>query len=127
MLIGTSIDELIRHHPTLKNAVLEALKSTLSKIENMGNAYEIPVDLKSWYRLVPPSVKSENAVAANDEDVAMGDVTSNITPVRPSNEESAGSSMASKDKSAPPHDNHVVTFIDILGRVSVSQTELELC
>lgn len=55
VLIGTTVDELIRHHPMLKTSVFEAIKSTLSKIEDLGNAYVVQENVKQWYKLLAPS------------------------------------------------------------------------
>lgn len=117
VLIGTSIDELIRHHPVVKTAVLDAIKSTLSKIEDMGNAYEVPADMITWYQLVAPSNKSGDGITAGDEDVAMGDATPSTATLRTATSEATATTLGAKDKNSPPHDNNVVMFIDILGRV----------
>src|ERR1700733_7353622 len=69
VLIGTALDELIRHHPSLRTAVFDALKATIAKIEELGTAHEVPGDLLHWYRLVPVSVP-----LADDGDVPMEDV-----------------------------------------------------
>ena len=49
--IGGSVDELIRHHPLLKNVVFKPLLSTLSKLEDLGNTCSMPGDIASWYTL----------------------------------------------------------------------------
>ncbi|KAJ7742399.1 hypothetical protein B0H14DRAFT_2637660 [Mycena olivaceomarginata] len=43
VLIGTTIDELVRHHPSLKAPVFDALKATLSKIEVLGLQVNVPL------------------------------------------------------------------------------------
>lgn len=117
VLVGTAIDELIRHHPSLKTSVFESLKSTLSKIEELGEAYIIPQDLWHWYRLSPVSLSSVN------EDVYMEEVGTAghaqmpaVDAEQPDAKNSASSST--DDQSLKVHDNNVVTYIDVLGRVS---------
>lgn len=115
VLIGTTIDELVRHHPSLKDAVFEALKATLSKIEVLGNAYVVPPELQQWYKLVG----AVPAAAAPDTDVAMEDVPADAPS--PSETVMRDDSSPSGIEDPPPkaHDNNVVSFIDILLRVSV--------
>ncbi|CAK5281578.1 unnamed protein product, partial [Mycena citricolor] len=103
VLIGTTIDELIRHHPFLKEAVFDALQSTLQKIEVLGDAYEAPADIRQWYKLVAADSKPP-------VDVAMEDV-----PI-PAPGESVPDDDASDEPSAKSHDNNIVSFIDIILR-----------
>ncbi|KAJ7218040.1 hypothetical protein GGX14DRAFT_495423 [Mycena pura] len=113
VLIGTTIDELIRHHPSLKDPVFEALKATLSKIEVLGNAYVVPPELQQWYKLVG-AVSTTASVP--EVDVSMEDVPSDAP---------SPSETVIRDDSNPPnaedppfkaHDNNIVSFIDILLR-----------
>jgi len=68
VLIGTAMDELIRDHPALKERVFKALRATLGKIEDLGAMWEVPVDVREWYELVP--ISSEES-ECEDEDVVM--------------------------------------------------------
>lgn len=119
VLIGTALDELIRHHPSLRTAVFDALKTTIAKIEELGTAYEVPGDLLHWYRLVPVSVP-----LADDGDVPMEDVD-NVAAASSSRSDATaqGEGTQADDDDADEvmtknHDNHIVSFIDVLGRVS---------
>jgi E3 ubiquitin-protein ligase HUWE1 len=118
VLIGTAIDELIRHHPTLKTVVFESLRSTLSKIEILGNAYTVPENLKKWYKLTaspPPSTE----VASDEEAPMEGVVAPSIVPP-PIAEPSTSRDVDMDDEedlSTKSHDNTIVSFIDIMGRV----------
>jgi E3 ubiquitin-protein ligase HUWE1 len=118
VLIGTALDELIRHHPSLRTAVFDALKATITKIEELGSAYEAPGNLMHWYRLVPGSVS-----ATFDGDVAMEDVES-VPAASRSDAAVQGEDMQADvpddddDVATKNHDNHIVSFIDVLGRVS---------
>ncbi|KAI3618920.1 ubiquitin-protein ligase [Moniliophthora roreri] len=114
VLIGTAIDELIRHHPMLKTPVFDALKSTMSKIEDLGNAYVPPEDIRHWYQLVPIAETSEETKFM--EGIESTDMNVESTAATP---EADTQGTSSKDREeAPPklHDNNVVSFIDILGR-----------
>jgi E3 ubiquitin-protein ligase HUWE1 len=116
VLIGTTIDELIRHHPTLKAAVFDALKSTLSKVEELGNAFEPDAESRQWYMLTPVMES-----ASGSEDAPMEDIQDSVfVPTEPSEalRNDGTSSSSGDDPSARPHDNTIVSFIDVLGRVS---------
>lgn len=121
VLIGTALDELIRHHPSLRTAVFDALKATITKIEELGSAYEVPGDLLHWYRLVPGSASTafygdaamegvESVAAASRSAAAVQgeDMQADVPDVDDEADE-----FAMKN-----HDNHIVSFIDVLGRVS---------
>ena len=107
--VGGSIDELIRHHPLLKNVVFKSLLSTLSKLEDLGNAYSAPSDIASWYTL--------SLSNSSNTDVPMEDV-------QPSAEVPADSSSAKEEPGdeaqTKAHDNLIVNFIDVFGRVRIN-------
>lgn len=111
VLMGTTIDELIRHHPQLKAAVFESIRVTLSKIEDLGNAFEAPEDIKQWYKLVPTPTP--------EEDITMEDMQA--TGEAPQSR-SADAATSSEEPATKAHDNHIVSFIDVLGRVSYDIT-----
>ena len=121
VIIGTAVDELVRHHPSLKHAVFEAIKSTLTQLENIGMTYTPPADIKQWYQLVPLS--TEHPLA---EDVTMQDVMPALTEVEEvaattGLEDAAGSQSGSDqdEHEGKGHDNIIVSYIDVLGRVSI--------
>ena len=68
VLIGTAMDELIRDHPVLKEWVFKALRATLGKIKDLRVTWEVPVDVREWYELVP--ISSEE-LECEDKDVVM--------------------------------------------------------
>ena len=117
VLVGTAIDELIRHHPLLKATVFDALKSTIVKIETLGQTYEVPRESRQWYFLVP-AITSTNPM---DSDVAMEDVEvpPSISSGLTGGEEDAGLHDNEDDsRNSKQQDNTIVSFIDVLGRVS---------
>lgn len=120
-MIGTAIDELIRHHPLLKDSVFESMKSTLGKIEDLGNAYDASEDVQQWYKLVPVPHSSA------DEDVVMEAASSGDILGTGSSSGQEYSESTKNDSLQPPgveepaqksHENLVVSFIDVFGRVS---------
>jgi E3 ubiquitin-protein ligase HUWE1 len=120
VLIGTAIDELIRHHPTLKAPVFEALKSTLSRIEELGKAYVVPSDILHWYRLtpIPASSESDAAMDVDEEEEAPESKETSETPAPiVGTEEEQTTEEENPSKS---HDNIIVSYFDVLGRVSHS-------
>lgn len=116
VIIGTAVDELIRHHPSLKVQVFDALKSTLSRIEDLGASYSPPADIKHWYQLVPIST------LPSDDDVTMQDDAAMESPgpaeVPQVAVEDIDDDSEDDDQNGKSHDNIVVSYIDIVGRVS---------
>lgn len=123
VLIGSAVDELIRHHPSLKPAVFEAIKSTLSKIEDLGNTFTPPESTESWYGLVRTMASTVQAPA--DEDVLMR--SSDTAPSDEAASESTGRANALTasltddflDESATgrSHENIIVSYLDVICRV----------
>jgi E3 ubiquitin-protein ligase HUWE1 len=115
-LIGATIDELIRHHPLLRIAVFDSIKSTLSKIEELGDAYVPPVDIQHWYKLIPvPADGADGGTPMEGIETEGIDILT-----LPDHEISASKLEYSADEGAPKtHDNNVVSYIDVLCRVSI--------
>ena len=120
VIIGTAVDELIRHHPSLKLQVFDALKSTLSRIEDLGASYSPPADIKRWYQLVPVSTSLDDDVTmqedAGTEDAGTESPVSIEVPQVAV--EDIDDDNEDDDPNAKSHDNIVVSYIDIVGRVS---------
>lgn len=116
VVIGTSVDELIRHHPFLKVPVFEALKTTMTKIEELGHAYIPPEDIRHWYQLTVTSTSPE------ESDKMEGVESTAEGPERTSSPTSPTSLAALLDPRSEEamklHENNIISFIDILGRVS---------
>lgn len=116
VIIGTAMDELIRHHPSLKKPVFEALNSTLGRIEELANAFTVPADLMHWYHL-------RSASPPVDVEVSM-DVDEQEVPAPGESSDAAGGNDEDDDEkeddepSFNNHDNQIVSYIDVLGRVS---------
>lgn len=119
--IGGAIDELVRHHPSLKDVVFESIMGTLQKIEDLGNAFQIPKDQEHLYKLVSPASSQASTAPAQDPTpssstwlAAEGGSTvpsGVVTPAAPEPEEQEA---AKGDRG----DNAIASHIDILCRVS---------
>ena len=120
VLIGTAVEELIRHHPTLKNAVMEAITLTMGKIEELGNAFEPPEEHKQWYML--QTVAQEVASAPVDADVEMPAASSSESTGAPlpgpTNE-----GFQSPEEVSKSHENMVVSYLDVFGKVRTINAE----
>ncbi|KAL0569802.1 E3 ubiquitin-protein ligase tom1 [Marasmius crinis-equi] len=111
VLIGTAMDELIRHHPMLKTPVFDALKTTMDKIEELGNAYEPPEEIRHWYQLVPHTESVDDSKPMEGVET-IGSSDNVATP----DGEPSSSSSGKDEPTTKPHDNNIVSFIDIVGR-----------
>ncbi|EAU91398.2 Huwe1 protein [Coprinopsis cinerea okayama7 len=109
VLIGTAIDELIRHHPSLKAPVFSALKSALSRIEELGLEYVVPSNLTQWYQLRPvPSESASTGDAAMDIDEP--------TETKESSPEATEDDTVAEDENSKSHDSIIVSYLDVIGR-----------
>lgn len=117
VLIGTSIEELIRHHPSLKDRVFEAIKSIMSRIEDLGNQWVCPDDLKQWYMLQPAPSTSEQTTAEETDVVMEG--TDGAETSAPDAGTSAEPASSPLEELVPPksHDNIITSFIDVFCKV----------
>ena len=122
VLIGTSIDELIRHHPFLKTAVFEGVRSILGQIEDLGKVFTVPEDIRHFYQLIPDQEAPQPA--QNEVDITMDvDQSTPTAHVISSEDPGAQSEEPEKEggsqKNPESHDNQIVAFIDVIGRVPV--------
>ena len=116
VLIGTSIEELIRHHPSLKEKVFIAIKVTMAKIEDFGNAYVPPDDIKHLYRLQPTTLPSPTAAPSEAEAPMEIDTSAGATST-PIQLPSTEPSPPRDDLYGRPHDNIIISYIDVFGKV----------
>ncbi|TBU55065.1 hypothetical protein BD310DRAFT_1041405 [Dichomitus squalens] len=121
VLIGTSVEELIRHHPTLKEKVFVAIKSTMARIEELGTSYSVPDDIKHWYRLQPQNPAPAPAGAeSTGENVAME--VDHSTPATeqatlPASLPPSGEQPSHRDDFwGRSHDNLIISYIDVFGK-----------
>lgn len=118
LLIGNAIDELVRHHPSLKTPMFEAVKSVLAKIEEMGNAFVVPEDKKEWYELLPVQASqpcTEVVMEDTEPGPGPGPLPDSLLREDPLKDDSA----------QREHDNNVVMFIDVICRVSLEMLSVK--
>ncbi|KAI8975845.1 hypothetical protein BD414DRAFT_580582 [Trametes punicea] len=117
VLIGTSIEELIRHHPSLKEKVFVAIKSTMAKIEVLGKSYVPPDDIKHLYRLQPTATAPTATPSGQSEAVMEVDAgaTSDQAP-RSEGQTSGEASSPRDDLFGRPQDNIIISYIDVFGK-----------
>ncbi|OBZ67028.1 E3 ubiquitin-protein ligase ptr1 [Grifola frondosa] len=116
VIIGTSMEELIRHHPSLKDSVFAAIKATMGQIEELGSSFVIPDDLKHWYKLIPPTPTPSSLPAAGE---TVADVVMEPSEREVSDQDSGAESNSDipRDSSAArSHDNSIISFIDVFGK-----------
>ena len=129
-LLGNAFDELIRHHPNLKDAVFEAVAATLVKIEEFGSTYTDPNGLASPFKLqlVPHMLRpSDHSDLLQHQAMEYGQPRP-PTPIPMQTEEDEAlrtpASEAEAVDSVPRAsvdvtENLVVLFVDVLGRVRI--------
>lgn len=121
VLIGTAIEELIRHHPALKERVVDGIKMTLAKIEELGKAYEPSEDLKPYYQLSPVQTPVGPATGEQgDVDMDRGASSqspTSVTLVRPPEVDGEVGVEPTDDLSPKSHDNSIVSYMDVLCKV----------
>ncbi|KIJ61312.1 hypothetical protein HYDPIDRAFT_31398 [Hydnomerulius pinastri MD-312] len=116
VLIGTSIDELIRHHPSLKEGVFEAVKATLGKIEEMGGQWEVEEDKKEWYGLLGVKPAGEELGTTGGESAPMEGVEEEPKDNEGVTGSASGETGAEDLATTREHDNNIVMFIDVICR-----------
>ena len=123
VLIGSAVDELIRHHPSLKSAVFEAITSTLSKIEDLGSTFTPSESNESWYKLVRTTAPTASVLA--DEDVLMR--SSDAAPTDEATSESTSrpnalvvsltDDLLEENATGRSHENIIISYLDVICRV----------
>jgi E3 ubiquitin-protein ligase HUWE1 len=105
-LIGAAFDELIRHHPSLKDAIMTATLGALVDIRVKGAAFRSEDD---GYNLrVVPSVPSVQADSSSST-IAIDVPTPAAAPL-------VVNTLA--EKVEEPKENEVLACLDVIGRVS---------
>lgn len=140
--VGASIDELVRHHPSLKAPVFEAIEETLQRVEDLGNAFTISAaDAVSYQLLLVPSPEAKDGedhpmevvepfvpqAPAGPTDVSQVELVANIqanTNILASANDGA---LPSDEADFQPSDgskNLILSYIHVIGRVSRSPPTL---
>lgn len=119
--IGGAVDELVRHHPTLKDVVFESIIGTLQTIEDLGDNFPIPKDQESLYRMIgttpsqtsatiiqDPMPSSSTWLGVGQESAVASGI---VTPAAPELDEQEAAKVERGD-------NAIASHIDIVCRVS---------
>lgn len=110
-MIGAAIDELIRHHPSLKDSVLAAAMESLEAIREMGKNFVPPTD--EGYNLVKEVVKTSTTAISGDVEMKDEAIPSVSSPSLTTDEV-----KPDEPKVEEQIENLVLTCIDVMGRVS---------
>ncbi|KAF7724152.1 hypothetical protein EC973_001277 [Apophysomyces ossiformis] len=102
-LLGATVDELIRHHPSLKKDIFECCSNMLKKLQKMGTE-DVSKATESQRGL--QLSKRTNAASNMDVEMTVGspDARSEMSPTSPA---------ATEEK---PPDNLLISFIDLIAR-----------
>lgn len=76
-LIGTSLDELVRHHPALRPKVREAIITLFKDAIKEGQDFKPPADEVNDYAVAPSAVDTSMAVDKDKDDKEERDVPTN--------------------------------------------------
>ena len=116
-LFGAAMDELIRHHPSLKGPVMTSISDTLAKIVELGKDYEPPSVVKG--KLISVKRGSQQEQVPDQADVEMAAPTAEVNQAGTGNADvSANEQAANKDKmdKERDRDNLVLGYIDVFAR-----------
>jgi E3 ubiquitin-protein ligase HUWE1 len=113
VIVGSAIDELVRHHPALGAQIFTAIARTLEKIEAIGLAFEEESAQSHMYRLVTGEM---NASAVAQPSAPELDITWSINNDRtPMEVEEPGDSTGDGRKV----ENSVIASLDVFNRVGI--------
>jgi E3 ubiquitin-protein ligase HUWE1 len=107
-MIGTCVDELIRHHPTLKDAVLEVAIDALKTIRDQGTAFS-PENSEGYFLQSP---EGEDAMEVT-EPIAAPATPLSPTPVANGPEVLADGAQRPEEVK----ENIIMTSVDVMARV----------
>lgn len=126
VVIGANFDELVRHHPDLKQPVFDAVTEILKSLYEKGKDY-VPENSEG-YRLLQVAggdgagaqqetlEEARSAEAASIlEDVSMSDAPGSTAAQASANDAAEDANESKKE------DNNMLTFVAVTGRVSPSR------
>lgn len=126
VVIGGAIDELVRHHPSLRDKVMDAMMQVFEDIKAWGAKF-VPPEGEQGYALVPAASaegkgKEKEKEGEKEADVQMSEGTGPGGGATASGQAAAtAASDADKDKKDKKEDelkdNEVTNAIDVFGRV----------
>ena len=124
MIFGTAVDELVRHHPTLKDKVFGALGGIFEEMEGLAKGQVEEGEGESLYRLV--MAKSGDEGQEQEQEAGMeveGTGTGTGTGTEQARTEGSATPEAilePEQTKQEPTDNLIVAFVDVICRVCPS-------
>lgn len=115
VIIGANFDELVRHHPSLKQPVLEAITNLLKKIYEEGKEY-VPETAEGYRLQLVTEDKASSALPAASGQ-ATGDANDSISDVNMTEQASTNDAIDSEPKR---DDNRLLASVAVTGRVSAT-------
>ncbi|KAL9939308.1 hypothetical protein V8E36_002121 [Tilletia maclaganii] len=127
---GSSIDELVRHQPSMKDAVFAGISSIFDRIQEEGKNYVVPASQRPYYELLgPQSAATTSAPAPATADVEMNGAGPSTAPApvdldSTSNSSGNASPAAQEEESAPlppgaprtSEEHRVLSYIKAMAR-----------
>lgn len=111
--LGSTMDELTRHHPSLRPKVFECVSSMIKKVKQMGTEdIAKPSDNTHRLQLMPTTEGGSRDVAMKSESIDSKELESDV---------SDGS-----DKKGDKPECLLVSFIDMVSRVCITLTILSV-
>lgn len=113
-VLGGSLDELVRHQPTLKPKILEHSVALVKRLAEVGKDWQPPEEWRSYYWLKPERAEGES------EEVEMKDDAAAATASKDKGKapETAASEVPpSAEKDKPHADNAPLLMLDVTCRV----------
>ncbi|GAA6015032.1 hypothetical protein JCM10207_008710 [Rhodosporidiobolus poonsookiae] len=124
LVIGTAMDELVRHHPTLRDRVMKVIMRVFEDIKAMGEKF-VPPEGEAGYTLQPATVAKDGQPAQGGEAMAVDQAAGHPQPEASTSTAGAADEQAAKDAEAEkekrkeaelPKENEVTIAIDVFGR-----------
>ncbi|KAH8926761.1 hypothetical protein BT69DRAFT_1317383 [Atractiella rhizophila] len=114
-LLGAAFDELIRHHPTLKQPTFEAVQTLILDIEKQGQAYS-PPDQEGYSLHVP---KVENTQEGAIEATASSGQATGSDALMETDEQPASTSQTDEEKKDEKEErrNYTLDYINVASKL----------
>ena len=117
-MFGATLDELMRHHPSLKESVMKCVVELLQSIVKLGETYEAPVSGKDSLLIIDASSSEPVAAAEANPEAMSVDAPVPTDAVASSSTSTAADELSpssSSSKNTVPH--KVLDYLDVAGRV----------
>nr|CAG8455076.1 13988_t:CDS:10 [Entrophospora candida] len=106
-VLGTNIDELMRHHPSLKPIIMDAIMTTLKRIYELGQSDQFVTANEDTCSL---------HVGVSDDDSSINIGSENLAADSFTSQDAIMTDVIESQKSEEKKENIVVSFIEIMAR-----------